>query len=192
MRQAVNRLRANRVLEGKPCGWCSKLLSFGDEATLCESCTTGHHATCWDSRGGCASEGCMNGPLKELAPLPELPAGPPPGRMNCPHCQLEIPSVSVRCEYCNRGLVSPDGVYRGPTQTAPGAVASLVFGLLGIFVCGIGIIFGLVAIQKADEAKTAIAADPSLTGGGMASAGKVLGIVALVVSGLGLMYRFSV
>lgn len=190
MGQTVNRLKTNRVLEGKPCGWCSRLLTFGEDAALCETCTTGHHASCWDSKGGCSSESCVNAPLKQLAPLPELPPGPPPGRINCPHCQIEIPAVSVRCEYCNRGVMSPDGVYRGPKETAPGAVASLVCGVLGIFVCGI--IFGLVAIQKADEAKTAIAADPSLTGGGLATTGKVLGIIALVFWGLGLVYQFTV
>lgn len=189
MGQTVNRLKANRVLEGKPCGWCSRALSFGEDAALCEACTTGHHSNCWDTKGGCSSDGCVNGPLCQLAPLPELPPGPPPGRVSCPHCRLEIPAASIRCEYCNRGLVSPDGVYRGRTETAPGAVASLVFGILGIFVCGI--IFGAVAIQKADEAKSAIAADPSLTGGGLATTGKALGIVALVFWGLGLLYRFG-
>jgi hypothetical protein len=78
-------------------------------------------------------------------------------------------------------------VYRGPTQTAPGAVAALVFGILAFFLCGI--IFGIVAIQKADEAKTAIASDPSLTGGGIATTGKVLGIIALVVWGLGIVMQ---
>ena len=60
-------------------------------------------------------------------------------------------------------------------------------GSLAFFLCGI--IFGLVAIQKADEAKTAIASDPSLTGGGIATTGKVLGIIALVVWGLGLIMQ---
>jgi len=187
MAQTVNRLKANRVLEGKPCGWCSNTLNFGEEAALCEGCTTGHHATCWDNKGGCSSAGCANAPLKQLAPLPERPAGPRPGKVNCQNCQLEIPASSVRCEYCNVGVTSPDGVYRGPTQTAPGAVASLVFGILALFVCGI--IFGIVAIQKADAAKTAIASDPSLTGGGIATTGKVLGIIALVFWGVAIIIQ---
>lgn len=189
MGQTVNRLKANRVLEGQPCGWCSNALSFGEDAALCEGCTTGHHAACWDGKGGCSSSGCVNAPLKQLAPQPTRHAGPPPGKMNCPNCHLQIPVGSIRCEYCNVGVVSHDGVYRGPTQTAPGAVASLVFGILAFFVCGI--IFGLVAIQKADEAKNAIDVDPSLTGGGMAMTGKVLGIIAIVVWGLGLVLQFA-
>ena len=131
----------------------------------------------------------MNAPLKQLAPQPERPAGPPPGKMNCPNCQLLIPASSVRCEYCNVGVTSPDGVYRGPTQTAPGAVAALVFGILAFLVCGIGIIFGVVAIHKADQAKTAIASDPSLTGGDMATAGKVLGIIGIIFGGLGIILQ---
>ena len=52
MAQTVNRLKTNRVLHGKPCGWCSNTLTFGEDAALCESCTTGHHAACWDGKGG--------------------------------------------------------------------------------------------------------------------------------------------
>lgn len=189
MGQTVNRLKANRVLEGQPCGWCSSALTFGEDAALCEGCTTAHHAKCWEGKGGCSSQGCVNAPLKQLAPQPEQQPFAPPGKMNCPNCHLEIPSTSIRCEYCNVGVVSADGLYRGPTQTAPGAVASLVFGILAFFICGI--IFGVVAIQKADEAKTAIAADPSLTGEGMATAGKVLGITALVIWGLGIVLRVA-
>jgi len=71
MAQTVNRLKANRVLEGRPCGWCSSALSFGDDAALCESCTTGHHASCWNGKGGCSSPGCVNAPLKQLAHEPQ-------------------------------------------------------------------------------------------------------------------------
>lgn len=189
MGQTVNRLKANRVLEGKPCGWCAKVLTFGEDAALCEGCTTGHHAACWDGKGGCSTDGCVNAPLKQLAPTPRDNPYQEPGKINCPNCHLQIPAGSVRCEYCNVGLVSADGVYRGPTATAPGAVASLVFGIVAFFICGI--IFGIVAIQKADEAKSAIAVDPSLTGGGMATAGKVLGIIAIVIWGLGIMVRVA-
>ena len=60
---------------------------------------------------------------------------------------------------------------------APGALASLICGILGLFICGFA--FGWVAIQQADQAKQAIASDPNLTGEGMATAGKVIGIIAI-------------
>jgi hypothetical protein len=68
-------------------------------------------------------------------------------------------------------------------------VASLVLGILGIFVCGL--IFGIMAIQKANEAKELIENDPSLSGGGIATAGKVMGILSLVVWGLGLILQLG-
>ena len=63
-------------------------------------------------------------------------------------------------------------------MNAPGAVASLVCGILGFFICGL--VLGIIAITKAQEAKKAIASDPSYTGGGMATAGMVLGVIDLV------------
>ena len=63
--------------------------------------------------------------------------------------------------------------------TAPGAVASVVCGVIGFFV--FGIILGCVAIGKANAAKKLIAEHPGqYTGGGMATTGLVLGVIDLV------------
>ena len=96
---------------------------------------------------------------------------------HCPSCRLAIDQMEQICPNCN-AVATPDGIYRGPQQTAPGATASLVYGILGFFICGI--IFGIVAIVKAKDAKTLIATDPRYGGGGMATAGMVLGIIDLV------------
>jgi len=48
-----------------------------------------------------------------------------------------------------------------------------------------------VAIVEASKARRAIAMDPSLTGGGMATAGMVLGIVAIVLNVIGIIFRLS-
>ena len=70
-------------------------------------------------------------------------------------------------------------------QTAPSAIAALVFGILGLF-C-LGPIFGIVAIVLGVVARNRIAREPGrYTGGGLATAGLVLGIVAFVLSGVGL------
>jgi hypothetical protein len=95
----------------------------------------------------------------------------------CIHCARQITFGTPFCPYC-RHAQTPDGVYTGPTVNAPGAVASLVCGILGFFICGL--VLGIIAITKAQEAKRAIGSDPRYTGGGMATAGMVLGIIDLV------------
>jgi hypothetical protein len=68
-------------------------------------------------------------------------------------------------------------------------VSSLVFGILGLLICGV--IFGIVAITKSKTAKEHIASDPRYTGGGLATAGMVLGIIDLVAWALILMFRLG-
>ncbi|MBB6185253.1 DUF4190 domain-containing protein [Oleiagrimonas soli] len=78
----------------------------------------------------------------------------------------------------------------GPTQTAPidrrnsgMAIASLVFGLLSLLssFAGIGLLFGVLALTFGLTAKKHIRTTPGLTGSGMATAGVVLGAIALAV-----------
>jgi len=104
-------------------------------------------------------------------------AGLPVDGTACIHCARQITFGTPFCPYC-RHAQTPDGVYAGPKVNAPGAVASLVCGILGFFICGL--ILGIIAITKAQEAKRAIASDPRYAGGGMATAGMVLGIIDLV------------
>ncbi len=68
---------------------------------------------------------------------------------------------------------------------APGAVISLVFGILSAaFSClFVGIVFGILAIVFAGKAKKAVAANPGAYAGiGMAKAGLIIGIIGLVFS----------
>ena len=192
MSESVRRLRANRPLEGRECGWCGKPLAFGDATAICGACETAAHAECWDREQGCPTPLCVNQPLQKLDE-PQAPAAAPveaipEHQMKCPHCGFLIAADSTLCSYCNM-VPTLDGVYRGPKTNAPGAVASLVLGILSFFICGI--IFGLLAISKANEAKKAIAADPRLGGGGYATAGRILGILGLVLWGLALVGRFA-
>lgn len=132
----------------------------------------------------------MNAPLKQLdEPAAQAAdAELPPGTRRCPSCRGRISESDEICVYC-KAIVTPDGVYRGPRENAPGAVASLVYGILGLFVCGV--IFGLLAISKAREARQIIASDPRYGGEGLASAGRVLGILDLVLWGLFLVSRLA-
>ncbi len=70
---------------------------------------------------------------------------------------------------------------------APGAVISLVFGILSaVFSClFVGIVFGILAIVFAGKAKKAFEANPdSYSRGslGMAKAGLIIGIIGLIFS----------
>ncbi|MEO7734102.1 MAG: DUF4190 domain-containing protein [Kofleriaceae bacterium] len=199
-------LKANLKIEGQPCGWCQIALKLGDDTAICTACEQVHHRPCWDGRAGCATAGCAGAPLHRLdapaapamgSPFPQAaPAAfsqtalPPPGYTTCPNplCRLAVVMGAQLCPAC-KAITSPDGIYHGPKINAPGAVASLVYAILGFFICGV--IFGAVAISKASQAKRSIASDPTLTGGGLATAGTVLGIIDLIAWAILLVARMS-
>lgn len=189
MSESEKRLKANRVIAGNECGWCGAELEFGEDAVVCGACDGVHHEHCWDAELGCSSESCENAPLTALEPEPAAEENElPPGRKRCPHCGRSMNTGAAFCPSCRRAPTR-DGVYRGPKRTAPGATASLVFGILGLFICGI--IFGILAITKSNEARRAIARNPRYKGEGLAIAGMVLGIIALLAWAGVLFLRFS-
>jgi hypothetical protein len=198
-------LKANLKLDGKPCGWCQAALRLGDDAAVCTACEKEHHGRCWNGSAGCSTPGCMNAPLRRLdapsatasaspgSPFPQgvpLPYAAAPavsaGFMSCPHCRTAVIAGTPVCPAC-RAIMSPDGIYHGPKVNAPGAVAALVYGLVGLVFCQI--ILGPVAISKANAAKRAMASDPTLGGEGLATAGMVLGIVDLALFALYVLIR---
>lgn len=212
-------LKANMKLDGKPCAWCQAALRLGDDAAVCTACEGSHHQRCWEERAGCATAGCMYAPLRVLEPAaapapaaaplgspfpsgpafagspfpgapPSVPLGsqPPPGYMICPACRAPILAGSMLCPMC-RVVTSPDGIYHGPKITSPDARAALICGLIGLVFCNI--ILGPVAISKANQAKAAIAKDPTLTGEGLATAGFVLGIIDLALFAVYVLVRLS-
>ena len=192
MSEAAKRLKANKVIEGKPCGWCAEPFTFGEEVAICTSCRLPHHASCWDQKQGCSGLDCANQPLKQLEPVPNARAATgkkelPPGRMLCPHCGRQIRERAPFCRYCKQSPTA-DGIYRGPTTTAPGAVGSLVCGIVG-FICAP--VLGVIAISLAAGARKRIAADPRYTGGGMALAGMILGIIWLALFALGFLMNLA-
>jgi hypothetical protein len=213
--EAVRTLKANLKLDGKPCGWCQAPLKLGDDAAVCTACEAAHHQGCWDTKAGCATQGCTSAPLRRLdvapaaAPGSPFPAGVPygspfpagpgfgaapmatplaPGTMGCPRCGLVITIGTPLCPAC-RAITSPDGLYYGPKTNAPGATKALVLGLVGLVFCGV--ILGPLAISSANQAKAAMASDPSLGGEGMATAGKVLGVIDIVLFVIYLLIRVS-
>lgn len=193
--ESVRKFKANPKLAGQPCGWCQGQLMLGDDAAVCATCEREHHATCWDGKAGCSNAGCVNAPLKQLDPAAtdageassvEMLAAK--GLMLCRNCSAGVAIGTQICPMC-RAITSPDGIYRGPKTNAPGAVASLVWAIVGIPICGV--ILGIVAITKANEAKAAMKADPTLGGDGLATAGKVIGIIAIILHVIGLYVKFG-
>ncbi|HSD86373.1 MAG TPA: DUF4190 domain-containing protein, partial [Kofleriaceae bacterium] len=110
------------------------------------------------------------------------------GLMSCPRCGSAIPIGSQVCLNCKH-ITSPDGVYHGPKVNAPGAVAALVWGIAGLLICGV--IFGPIAISKANSAKAAMKMDPTLGGEGLATAGTVLGIIDIIIAAILIMMRMG-
>jgi hypothetical protein len=180
VQEPARQLKANLKLQGQPCPVCSGPFELGVNVSTCTECASSQHTTCWEQHGGCSAEECMNAPLKQLdePAAHEATSALPPDTKRCHACKANIPAIDEICMCC-KAIVTPDGVYRGPRENAPGATASLVYGILGLFLCGI--IFGIVAINKSNAAKQLIAGDPRFGGEGLASAGKVLGIISIVL-----------
>lgn len=187
--EPAKKLKANLKLQGQPCAQCSKELALGEDVAICNGCQSSHHAACWDAAGGCASAGCANAPLTRLPPEAQAAGyALPPGYKRCHACLQNINQHEELCIYCN-AIVTPDGLYHGPKENAPGAVGSLVYGIVGLFVCGL--IFGIVAILKANNARTLIAGNPRYRGSGLAIAGLVMGIIDLVAWSIILLARLG-
>jgi hypothetical protein len=86
------------------------------------------------------------------------------------------------CSRCD-AVLSPDGIYHGEQVYAPGAVAALVWAIVGLFLCGP--VCGVVAIGKARDAMRAIAASPKYKG-------RALAITAVVVGGVDLILWITI
>jgi hypothetical protein len=90
--ESAKRLKANKAIEGKPCGWCAEPLVFGEDAALCGSCSAPHHAACWERGLGCSADGCPQQAAPELPPPAPVPRAAPPYFENAPGA---IPALVV-------------------------------------------------------------------------------------------------
>jgi hypothetical protein len=177
MPSAARRFKANRKIENQQCIWCGAALQLGADAALCEACETPHHAHCWDEKGGCAKLSCANAPLRRMEPPAAAQVAKADPDQKCPRCGRRCRPEAEVCPYC-KIVLSPDGLYHGPKTRAPGALASVIWGSISLLFCGI--IFGPVAISQANSAQSLIESDPTLEGQGLATAGRVLGILGIV------------
>jgi hypothetical protein len=66
-----------------------------------------------------------------------------------------------------------------PRRMCPESKEALTFSIVALFICAI--IFAPVALSKASNAKARIRSDPSLDGGGVATAAQIISVAGLVL-----------
>jgi hypothetical protein len=132
------------------------------------------------------NNGCAGDPTCVNAPPPlEVSEKKEPVRsdeVQCPICGSKNDKKAKFCYVCHT-VFDP-----ASRQRAPDALASLIWGILGLFF--FGIILGFVAIRKSANARELIETDPTYTGMGMAQAGQVLGWLDVVLSAMVIIYMF--
>jgi Prokaryotic RING finger family 1 len=176
--ESARTMRANKAIAGKPCAACDKQISLGDELAVCKACDAPHHLRCYADNGGCVMGGCVNAPLQRLrAERSPVEVGAAGIRM-CPSCHSMVSESESQCPHCRAGL-GPGVAVQGAKINAPGAVASIVYGVVGLVICGP--LFGYMAIRDSGKAKRLIAGNPSYEGEGLATAGYFLGIADIVL-----------
>ncbi len=106
----------------------------------------------------------------------------------CANCLVEVQGRRY-CGACKVLAVQGQPVVEEATIPCKQAKEALTYGIIGLF-C-FGVILGPIAISKALKARKMMEANPRLSGGGMATAGLILGILALVFWVLGIIARIS-
>lgn len=85
-------------------------------------------------------------------------------------------------------------VYPAPAplpETAPGAVASLVCGIIGVVINCTGLVMGIIALIQRKKALAYIQAQPERYGGqGFCTAGLVLGIISIILGAISVIWLF--
>lgn len=76
-------------------------------------------------------------------------------------------------------MTEPAATADTTTRTSGKAIASLVLGIISLFL--FGVIAGVLAIVFGFQARKETEADPSLGGRGLATAGMALGIIGVVL-----------
>ena len=191
-------MRANLQIAGKSCPVCAKTIELGQPVHNCEQCAASHHEECWQSHGGCGVSGCANAPLPKMRLKPDQsPPVPMSGlgtaaaagadTKRCPYCGEAIAKAASKCRFCKEYLPGTGSRTLQMKRRSDKATNALVCGILSLVCCNL---IGPVAIYLASQAKKEIAASHGkLDGGGMATAGLVLGIISTALLVLGILVQ---
>jgi len=191
------RMVANRAIAGHVCPSCGTEIFLGQRIRNCEACGETLHESCWESNGGCSTPGCSNAPLPGIqqdagtaTPSGEIAATAMAGQKPCKFCGEPIQASAKKCRHCGEFQSTTARRHRMPPRTCGAATASLVLGIVSFF-C-IGIITGPLAMIYGSKAKREIEAGRGrLTGGGMATAGFILGAIGGLLSVGWIIIRFG-
>ncbi len=167
------------------CPGCNRRSDFPDDAS-------GQVVTC----PGCGGQ--MQLPAMTGGPVPAAGAGAGAGSAGggagsgaaatktCRYCGEQILAVAQKCKHCGSFLTGPRAGRAGSAPASDGnAVASMVLGIVGLVlfcVPALPLVCGGIALRLSGKA---LESNP---GNGVATAGKVLGIISLIVGlGVGLL-----
>lgn len=195
------------------CGECSKLLRTTDDkagaSAKCPQCGTTvtvprPSAPAHDDEVEDADDSVIPPTLAEPPPRrgtapspwpfadsgssrPERPSSGGGGKRPCPMCGEEIQAAATRCRFCGETLSAPSQPrsYSSSLRPHRGGLI-LAFGILGIVTCPI---FGVLAVIMGSEDMREMESgrmDPS--GHSLTQAGKILGIIASVISALSILF----
>lgn len=114
------RMKANRLLEGRMCPGCDSEIELSQDVHNCRSCGTTMHLECRERLGGCGRSGCSEAPASAPAAAATQPiAGTlvPKGgaaealggpRAECRFCGESITVGSRKCPYCGEFQAEAD------------------------------------------------------------------------------------
>lgn len=158
------------IVQCSRCGTQLDLSAFATGQTVACQCGTQLIVPPPEAEGAQQPSGPPQAPPQAPPHVGPQPSGPAPG----PHPSQVHPQYVQATSQCRQ------------------ATHALVFGILGVVIACLGLIFGPIAISKAKEADKMIKANPRLEGSGMALAGRVLGIIATILGVIALIQFIAV
>lgn len=104
------RMRANKIIAGRTCPYCTKEIDLGDHVYNCLRCQTSMHLECFEAAGTCASSTCSTGKTGKG------PAAPPAADgEKLPEKVFADEAFAGRtCDFCGQEIDLGDQIYNCP------------------------------------------------------------------------------